>query len=122
MGAFSLPYQLLGNTDTIDYNTQTNQRGKFARVKVDIDLEKPTEKKLKIWIRKCLMMRGSHKFVTLMVRLVIIASFALSKFLRSQPVKMMITSIATMVAQGNLIQIELSFKDRRLSWIRAFIA
>jgi hypothetical protein len=44
LGAFSLPYQLLGNTVTIDYNTQTNQRGKFARVKVDIDLEKPTEK------------------------------------------------------------------------------
>jgi hypothetical protein len=44
LGAFSLPYQLLGNTVTIDYNTQTNQRGKFARVKVDIDLEKSTEK------------------------------------------------------------------------------
>ena len=102
MGAFSLPYQLLGNTVTIDYNTQTNQRGKFARVKVDIDLEKPTEKKLKIWIRKCLMMRGSHKFVTLMVKMVIIASFALSKFLRNQLVKMMITSIATMIAQETL--------------------
>ena len=71
MGAFSLPYLLIGDMVTIDYNTQTNQRGKFARVKVDIDLEKS--------IRKCLMMRGSHKFVTLMVRLVIIASFALSK-------------------------------------------
>jgi len=29
---------------TIDYNTQTNQRGKFARVEFDIDLHKPTEK------------------------------------------------------------------------------
>ncbi|KAJ6863073.1 hypothetical protein NC652_039816 [Populus alba x Populus x berolinensis] len=55
---------LIGDMVTIDYNTQTNQRGKFARVKVDIDLEKS--------IRKCLMMRCSHKFVTLMVRLVII--------------------------------------------------
>jgi hypothetical protein len=67
------------------------------------------------------MMRGSHKFVTLTVRLVIIASFALSKFLRNQPVKMMIMSLATMVAQGNLIQVKLSFKDRRLNWISAVI-
>jgi copper(I)-binding protein len=56
-----------------------------------------------------------------MVRLVIIASFALSKFLRNQPVKMMIMSLATMVAQGNLIQVKLSFKDRRLNWISAVI-
>ena len=48
------------------------------------------------------MMRGSHKFVTLMVKMVIIASFALSKFLRNQLVKMMITSIATMIAQETL--------------------
>jgi copper(I)-binding protein len=56
-----------------------------------------------------------------MVRLVIIASFALSKFLKNQPVKMMIMSLATMVAQGNLIQVKLSFKDRRLNWISAVI-
>ena len=66
-----------------------------------------------ILIRKCLM-RGSHKFVTLMVKLVIIASFALSKFMRKQPVKM-ILSIATMVAHGSLIQVKLSFRDRRLN-------
>jgi hypothetical protein len=83
---------------------------------------KNRQKKIEDLDQKVSYDEGSHKFVTLMVKMVIIASFALSKFLRSQPVKMMITSIATMVAQGNLIQIELSFKDRRLSWISAFIA
>jgi copper(I)-binding protein len=34
---------------------------------------------------------------------------------------MMIMLLATMVAQGNLIQVKLSFKDRRLNWISAVI-
>ncbi|KAJ6673564.1 hypothetical protein OIU85_012559 [Salix viminalis] len=44
LGAFSLPFQLIGNMGKIDYNTQNNHGGRFTRVKFDFDLDKLKEK------------------------------------------------------------------------------
>lgn len=39
---------VLGRTVKIDYNTQNSQRGKFSRVAVDIELDKPVKGQMKI--------------------------------------------------------------------------